>query len=116
VPGYEGPVTLAYPRRNRSAAVRIPMYSAAPEAKRVEFRPPDPTANPYLAFSALMMAGLDGIRNEIEPGIPLDGDLFELSAAELADWPQVPSSLEEALVALEGDNEFCSPAACSPAT
>jgi glutamine synthetase len=106
VPGYEAPVTLAYARRNRSAAVRIPMYSAAAEAKRVEFRPPDPTANPYLAFSALMMAGLDGIRNEIDPGIPLDGDLFELSAAELADWPQVPASLEEALDALEDDNEF----------
>jgi glutamine synthetase len=106
VPGYEAPVTLAYARRNRSAAVRIPMYSAAPEAKRLEFRPPDPTANPYLAFSALMMAGLDGIRNEIDPGIPLDGDLFELSDAELADWPQVPASLEEALDALEDDNEF----------
>jgi glutamine synthetase len=106
VPGYEAPVTLAYARRNRSAAVRIPMYSAAAEAKRVEFRPPDATANPYLAFSALMMAGLDGIRNEIDPGIPLDADLFELSAAELADWPQVPASLEEALDALEDDNEF----------
>ena len=106
VPGYEAPVTLAYARRNRSAAVRIPMYSAAAEAKRVEFRPPDPTANPYLAFSALMMAGLDGIRNEIDPGPPLDGDLFELPAADLADLPRVPASLEEALDALEDDHEF----------
>ena len=106
VPGYEAPVTLAYSRRNRSAAVRIPMYSAAAEAKRVEFRPPDPTANPYLAFSALMMAGLDGIQNEIDPGLPLDVDLFELSDAELAEFTQVPASLEDALEALEADHEF----------
>jgi glutamine synthetase len=106
VPGYEAPVTLAYSRRNRSAAVRIPMYSGVAEAKRVEFRPPDPTANPYLAFSALMMAGLDGIRNEIDPGAPLDGDLFELSEAELADFAQLPASLEEALDALQDDHEF----------
>jgi glutamine synthetase len=106
VPGYEAPVTLAYSRRNRSAAVRIPMYSGVAEAKRVEFRPPDPTANPYLAFSALMMAGLDGIRNEIDPGPPLDGDLFELSEAELALFARVPGSLEEALDALEADHEF----------
>jgi glutamine synthetase len=101
VPGYEAPVTLGYSRRSRSAAVRIPMYSAAAEAKRVEFRPPDPTANPYLAFSALMMAGLDGIRNEIDPGLPLDGDLFELD-----ELPRIPASLEEALDALEADHEF----------
>jgi glutamine synthetase len=106
VPGHEAPVTLAYSRRNRSAAVRIPMYSAAADAKRVEFRAPDPTANPYLAFSALMMAGLDGIRNEIDPGPPLDADLFELSEAKLAGFAQVPASLEEALDALEADNEF----------
>jgi glutamine synthetase len=106
VPGYEAPVTLAYSRRNRSAAVRIPMYSAAAEAKRVEFRPPDPTANPYLAFSALMMAGLDGIQNEIDPGLPLDVDLFELSDAELAEFTQVHASLEDALEALEADHEF----------
>jgi glutamine synthetase len=105
-PGYEAPVTLAYARRNRSAAVRIPMYSAAAATKRVEFRPPDPTANPYLAFSALMMAGLDGIRRELDPGPPLDGDLFELSEAELTELPQVPTSLEEALEALEADHEF----------
>jgi glutamine synthetase len=106
VPGYEAPVTLAYSRRNRSAAVRIPMYSGAAEAKRVEFRPPDPTANPYLAFSALMMAGLHGIRDEIDPGAPLDGDLFELSEAELAKFARVPASLEEALDALQDDHEF----------
>jgi glutamine synthetase len=106
VPGYEAPVTLAYSRRNRSAAVRIPMYSDAAEAKRVEFRPPDATANPYLAFSALMMAGLDGIHNEIDPGAPLEGDLFELSEAKLGAFAQVPASLEEALLALEADHEF----------
>ena len=105
-PGYEAPVTLAYSRGNRSAAVRIPMYSAAAEARRLEFRAPDPTANPYLAFSALMMAGLDGIRNEIDPGPPLDVDLFELSEAELAELARVPASLEEALEALEADHEF----------
>ena len=106
VAGYEAPVTLAYSRRNRSAAVRIPMYSDAAAAKRVEFRPPDPAANPYLAFSALMMAGLDGIANEIDPGAPLDGDLFELSEAKLAEFARVPASLEEALDALEADHEF----------
>jgi glutamine synthetase len=106
VPGYEAPVTLAYSRRNRSAAVRIPMYSGVAEAKRIEFRPPDPTANPYLAFSALMMAGLDGIRNEIDPGAPLDRDHFELSEAELAELARVPASLEEALDALDADREF----------
>jgi glutamine synthetase len=106
VPGYEAPVTLAYSRRNRSAAVRIPMYSTVAEAKRIEFRPPDPTANPYLAFSALMMAGLDGIRNQIDPGAPLDGDLFELAEARLAEFSRVPASLEEALDALEADHDF----------
>jgi glutamine synthetase len=106
VPGYEAPVNLAYSRRNRSAAVRIPMYSGAAETKRIEFRPPDPTANPYLAFSALMMAGLDGIRNQIDPGAPLDQDLFELPAAKLAGVPSVPASLEEALDALESDHAF----------
>jgi glutamine synthetase len=106
VPGYEAPVTLAYSRRNRSAAVRIPMYSGVAEAKRVEFRPPDPTANPYLAFSALLMAGLDGIRRQIDPGAPLDGDLFELPETELARLAQVPGSLEDALDALEADYEF----------
>ncbi|HSD79004.1 MAG TPA: type I glutamate--ammonia ligase [Solirubrobacteraceae bacterium] len=106
VPGYEAPVNLVYSQRNRSAAVRIPVYSAAPKAKRLEFRPPDPTANPYLAFSALLMAGLDGIRRRIDPGAPVDRDLFELSEAELAGIPHVPASLDEALDALEEDCAF----------
>jgi glutamine synthetase len=106
VPGYEAPVNLVYSQRNRSAAVRIPVYSSAPKAKRVEFRPPDPTANPYLAFSALMMAGLDGIKQRLDPGPPVDVDLFELSAEELADIPHVPGSLDEALDALEADHAF----------
>ena len=79
VPGYEAPVNLAYSRRNRSAACRIPMYSASPKAKRVEFRPPDPAANPYLAFAAMLMAGLDGVINKIDPGEPLDKDIYDLS-------------------------------------
>jgi glutamine synthetase len=106
VPGYEAPVNLVYSQRNRSAAVRIPVYSASPKAKRVEFRPPDPTANPYLAFSAMLMAGLDGIQNRIDPGMPVDADLFELPADELAKIAHVPGSLEEALDALEDDHEF----------
>jgi glutamine synthetase len=106
VPGYEAPVTLAYSQRNRSAACRIPVYSPAPKAKRVEFRPPDPAANPYLAFSAMMMAGLDGIQNRIDPGLPVDTDLFELSEEELAEIGSVPASLEEAMDALEADHEF----------
>ena len=106
VPGYEAPVNLVYSQRNRSAAVRIPVYSASPKAKRLEFRPPDPTANPYLAFSALLMAGLDGIQNRIDPGVPVDVDLFELSEEELARINHVPGSLEEALDALEADHEF----------
>jgi glutamine synthetase len=106
VPGYEAPVNLVYSQRNRSAAVRIPVYSAAAKAKRLEFRPPDPSANPYLAFSAMMMAGLDGIQNRIDPGQPLDTDLYELSEEELAGIPSVPGSLDEALDALEADHEF----------
>jgi glutamine synthetase len=106
VPGYEAPVNLVYSQRNRSAACRIPVYSAAPKAKRVEFRPPDPTANPYLAFSAMLMAGLDGIQNRIDPGQPVDVDLFELSEEELAAIPSVPGSLDGALDALEEDHEF----------
>lgn len=106
VPGYEAPVNLVYSQRNRSAAVRIPVYSASPRAKRLEFRPPDPSANPYLAFSALLMAGLDGIRSRIDPGAPVDTDLFELSEAELAKLPHVPGSLDEALEALEADHAF----------
>jgi glutamine synthetase len=106
VPGYEAPVNLVYSQRNRSAAVRIPVYSASARAKRVEFRPPDPTANPYLAFSALLMAGLDGIQNRIDPGTPVDADVFELPEAELAGIPHVPGSLDEALDSLEADHEF----------
>jgi glutamine synthetase len=106
VPGYEAPVNLVYSARNRSACVRIPMYSGDPKTKRIEFRPPDPMANPYLAFSALRMAGLDGIRHEIDPGEPLDADLYDLSAADLARVESVPGSLEASLDALEGDHGF----------
>lgn len=106
VPGYEAPVNLAYSRRNRSAAVRIPMYSASPKAKRVEFRPPDPSANPYLAFSAMLMAGLDGVLNKIDPGESLDKDIYDLSPEEMKEVPSMPSSLEEALGCLEDDHEF----------
>jgi glutamine synthetase len=106
VPGYEAPVNLVYSQRNRSAAVRIPVYSAAAKAKRIEFRPPDPSANPYLAFAAMMMAGLDGIQNRMDPGRPLDVDLFELSEEEMTGIELVPASLDEALDALEADHEF----------
>src|SRR6187397_747749 len=92
VPGYEAPVNLVYSQRNRSASVRIPLYSKSPKAKRLECRFPDPSCNPYLAFSALLMAGLDGIQNRIDPGSPVDTDLFELSAEELAGIPHVPGS------------------------
>jgi len=106
VPGYEAPVNLAYSRRNRSAAVRIPMYSANPKAKRVEFRPPDPSANPYLAFAAMLMAGLDGVANRIDAGESLDKDIYDLSAEELSNVPSMPASLEEALSCLEEDHQF----------
>jgi glutamine synthetase len=106
VPGYEAPVNLVYSQRNRSAAARIPLYSHSPKAKRVEFRVPDPSCNPYLAFAAMLMAGLDGVRNKIEPAGPLDKDLYELPPEELAEVPQVPGSLDEALAALEADHEF----------
>jgi glutamine synthetase len=106
VPGYEAPVNLAYSRRNRSAAVRIPMYSASPKAKRVEFRPPDPSCNPYLAFAAMMMAGLDGVQNRIAPGEPLDKDIYDLSPEELKMVPSMPGSLDEALTSLEDDYSF----------
>ncbi len=104
VPGYEAPVNLAYSRRNRSAACRIPMYSASPKAKRVEFRPPDPAANPYLAFAAMLMAGLDGVLNKIDPGEPLDKDIYDLSPEEMKSVPSMPGSLEEALSCLEDDH------------
>jgi len=106
VPGYEAPVNLAYSRRNRSAACRIPMYSASPKAKRVEFRPPDPSANPYLAFSAMLMAGLDGVLSKIDPGEPLDKDIYDLSPEEQKAVPSMPASLEEALTCLEEDHAF----------
>lgn len=106
VPGYEAPVNLAYSSRNRSAAVRIPMYSASPKSKRVEFRPPDPAANPYMAFAAMMMAGLDGVLNKVDPGQPLDKDIYDLHPEELKKVPSMPASLEEALEALEEDHGF----------
>jgi glutamine synthetase len=106
VPGYEAPVNLVYSQRNRSASVRIPLYSKSPKAKRLEYRCPDPSCNPYLAFSAMLMAGLDGIQNRIEPPKPLDKDLYDLPPDELAQVPQVPGSLDEALSALEADHKF----------
>lgn len=106
VPGYEAPVNLAYSSRNRSASVRIPMYSPSPKAKRMEVRFPDPSCNGYIAFSALLMAALDGIQNRIDPGEPLDKDIYALSPEELAEVPSTPGSLEEALNALEDDYEF----------
>ena len=106
VPGYEAPVNLVYSQRNRSASCRIPLASKSPKAKRIEFRCPDSTSNPYLAFSAMMMAGLDGIANRIEPPAPVDKDLYDLPPEELALVPQVPSSLDEALLALEADNDY----------
>jgi len=105
-PGYEAPVNLALSSRNRSASCRIPMYSASPKAKRVEVRFPDPTANPYLAFAAMMMAGLDGIKNKIHPGDPMDKDLYDLPPEELAGVPTVCGSLREAMEAIEADHEF----------
>ena len=106
VPGYEAPVNLVYSQRNRSAACRIPLYSKSPKAKRVEFRCPDPSANPYLAFSAILIAGLDGVLNKIEPPDPVDKDLYDLPPEELALVPQVPGSLQESLAALEADRDF----------
>jgi glutamine synthetase len=106
VPGFEAPVNLAYSSRNRSAAVRIPMYSPSPKAKRIEVRFPDPACNAYLAFAAMLMAGLDGIENRLDPGEPLDKDIYALSPAELSKVPSVPGSLEGALNALENDHEF----------
>ena len=106
VPGFEAPVNLAYSSRNRSAAIRIPMYSASPKAKRLECRFPDPTCNPYLAFTAMLMAGLDGIENKIDPGDPLDKDIYSLSPQELSGVPVMPGSLDEALGCLREDHEF----------
>ncbi|MCH9680641.1 MAG: type I glutamate--ammonia ligase, partial [Deltaproteobacteria bacterium] len=106
VPGFEAPVNLAYSGSNRSASIRIPAAARQPKAARLEFRTPDPTANPYLAFSALLMAGLDGVERKLDPGEPLDKDIYSLSPEELADVPSVPGSLEGALDALEKDHDF----------
>ncbi len=106
VPGFEAPVNLAYSQRNRSAALRLPMYSMSPKAKRIEVRYPDPSCNPYLAFSALLMAGLDGVQNRIDPGDPLDKDIYDLPPEELAKVPTMPASLDEALDELKNDHEF----------
>jgi glutamine synthetase len=106
VPGYEAPINLVYSARNRSACVRIPMVSKSPKAKRIEFRAPDPSANPYLCFAALLMAGLDGIENKIMPPTPVDKDLYEMEPEEKKDIQQTPGTLEEALAALAADHEF----------
>lgn len=106
VPGFEAPINLAYSSRNRSASVRIPMYSSSPKAKRIEVRFPDPSCNGYLAFAAMMMAGLDGIQNKIDPGAPLDKNIYGLAPEELAKIPSASGSLEEALEALKEDHEF----------
>jgi glutamine synthetase len=106
VPGYEAPVNLAYSARNRSAAIRIPTFSESPKAKRIEYRPPDPAANPYLCYTALLLAGLDGVINKIDPGEPMDKNLYELPPEEHARIPQMPGSLEEALAHLKADHDF----------
>ena len=106
MPGFEAPVNLVYSQRNRSACVRIPVYSTRPEAKRVEFRCPDPSANVYLAFAAMLMAGLDGIEQGLDPGQPIDEDLYELPPERALLVEQTPANLEEALRALEADHEF----------
>ncbi|HXH61051.1 MAG TPA: type I glutamate--ammonia ligase [Fimbriimonadaceae bacterium] len=106
VPGFEAPINLIYSARNRSACIRIPMFSNSPKAKRIEFRAPDPSCNPYLAFSAMLMAGLDGIQNRIEPLDPIDKDLYELPPEEKADIPQTPRTFREVLENLREDQDF----------
>jgi glutamine synthetase len=106
VPGFEAPVLLAYSQRNRSAAVRIPTYSTNPKARRIEVRFPDPSSNPYLTFSAMLMAGLDGVEHQIEPPTPIDEDIYEMVESGRAEVPSTPGSLAEALNALEADHEF----------
>lgn len=106
VPGFEAPVNLAYSQGNRSASIRIPLTGSNPKAKRFEFRCPDPIANPYLSFTAMLMAGIDGVNNKIDPGSPLDVDIYELSPEELSKIPSTPGSLEGALSALAGDHAF----------
>lgn len=106
VPGFEAPVNLAYSSRNRSASIRIPMYSSNPKTKRLEFRCPDPSCNPYLAMAGILMAAIDGIQNKIDPGAPLDRDIYDMTPEELASVPTTPGSLREALAALKADHEF----------
>ena len=106
VPGFEAPVNLAYSCRNRSAAIRIPMYSMSPKSRRVEFRTPDSSCNPYMAFAAMLMAGLDGIENKMDPGAPLDKNIYKMTQEELVDVSSVPGSLEEAIQYLRKDHEF----------
>ena len=106
VPGFEAPINLVYSQRNRSAAIRIPITGSNPKAKRIEFRSPDPSGNPYLGFAAMLMAGIDGIKNRIEPHAPVDKDLYELPPEEAASIPQAPTSLDASLKALEGDMDF----------
>lgn len=106
VPGFEAPVNLAYSQRNRSASIRIPVYSSSPKAKRIEFRCPDPACNPYLSFAALLLAGLDGVQNRIDPGEPLDKNIYDLAPEEAKNVPTTPGSLGEALEALRNDHEF----------
>ena len=106
VPGYEAPINLAYSSRNRSAAIRLPMYSSSPKAKRIEFRTPDPSCNGYLAFAAIAMAMIDGIQNKIDPGDPMDKNIYDLPPEELANMESAPGSLQEALEALRDDHEF----------
>ena len=106
VPGFEAPVNLVYSARNRSAVIRISTYDKSPASKRIEFRAPDPTCNPYLAFSAMLLAGLDGVQNKIEPPDPVDENIYELPDAEAAKLAKVPGSLSESLHALENDNDF----------
>jgi glutamine synthetase len=106
VPGFEAPIKLAYSSRNRSAAIRLPMYSGSPKAKRIEFRTPDPSANGYMAFAAIAMAMIDGIQNKIEPGDPMDKNIYDLPPEELAEMESAPGTLEEALMALKEDHEF----------
>ena len=106
VPGFEAPVNLVMSARNRSAAVRIPMYSDKPKAKRLEFRCPDPTCNGYLAWTAMLMAAIDGIQNKIDPGEPLDRDIYEMTPEELGKYSKTPGSLAEAIDALEKDHKF----------
>jgi glutamine synthetase len=106
VPGFEAPVNLAYSSRNRSAACRLPMYSPSAKAKRIEYRCPDPSSNPYLAFSAMLMAMVDGIQNKVDPGQPLDRDIYDMPPEELAAVPHTPGSLRESLNALAADHAF----------